>query len=167
MPELHGMGGNDHIYAGGTAHRLFGGDDRDFAFGSGDDDEVNGGDDADVLAGEAGADLFIFDTKFASLPDQKGYWSPQTGDTIVDFSVDAPDKIDLGGMQRYGARAPSMLRWSGSGPRPYSVWTTPRHGDTVVAADLDGDVIADLAIRLLGDIRITPASFCGVASEGG
>ncbi len=60
-----------------------------------------------------------------------------------------------------------MLRWSGSIPRPYSVWTTPRHGDMIVAADLDGDVIADLAIRLLGDVRPDAASFCGVAPGGG
>lgn len=167
LPSLHGMAGNDHVYGGNMSYRLFGDEDRDFVFGGGTNDEINGGDDADVLAGLGGPDLFIFDTRFASLPDQKGAWSPETGDTIVDFEPTDSDKIDLSGMQKYGLGAPAMLRWSGSVPRPYSVWTVRRHGDTIVAADLDGDVIADLAIRLLGDIRANAASFCGVAPDAG
>ena len=162
LPSIHGRGGNDRIYAGGSAYRMFGDEDRDFLLGSREDDEINGGDDGDLLIGAGGADLFVFDTEFASLPGREGLWSPETGDTIVDFQDEERDRIDLSGMRKYGAGAPATLRWSGVTPRPYSVWTLARDGDTVVAMDLDGDSEADAAIRLIGGVSLSETRFCGV-----
>jgi hypothetical protein len=165
LASVHGRAGNDRIYGGSVAYRMFGDEDRDFLLGSSDDDEIDGGDDGDVLIGGGGADLFVYDTQFASLPNRSGRWSPETGDTIVDFRDEERDRIDLTRMRKYGVNAPATLQWSGTDPMPYSVWTLPRDGDTVVAMDLDGDSEADAAIRLLGEIRLSESSFCGVEAE--
>lgn len=141
---------------------MFGDEGRDFLLGSSEDDEINGGDDADIMVGSGGADLFFYDTRFASLADKKGRWSPELGDTIVDFETEDRDKIDLTQMAKYGTEAPKKLSWSKAGAAEYSVWALPRDGDTVFAMDLDGDALADAAVRLLGDIRLTASSFCGV-----
>jgi len=165
LRSIHGRGGDDRIYGGSFAYRMFGDEGRDFLLGGSADDEIIGGDDADVLIGGGGADLFVYDTKFSSLPDNKGRWSAKWGDTIVDFRDVDRDKIDLTRMEKYGRDAPRTFPWSGTIPQGYSVWLTPRSGDTVVAVDLDGDAQADFAIRLLGDVRLTESDFCGVDSS--
>lgn len=165
LPIIHLRAGDDRLYGGAAAYQMFGDEGRDFLLGSSADDEISGGDDADVMIGGGGADLFLFDTKFASLADKKGRWLPGSGDTIVDFEALERDKIDLTQLARYGPDAPSKLAWSASGAAEYSVWAVPRDGDTIVAIDLDGDALADTAFRLLGDIRLSAASFCGVESD--
>ncbi|HEV2043779.1 MAG TPA: hypothetical protein VGR05_03780 [Sphingomicrobium sp.] len=162
LPTVHLRGGDDRLYGGAAAYQMYGDEGRDFLLGSSENDRIHGGDDADVLVGGGGADLFVYDTRFASLPDKKGRWSPQLGDTIVDLVEVDRDKIDLTQMQKYGRDAPAKFQWSGNLPMAYAVWTETRDGDTVVAVDLDGDALADLAIRLLGDVRVTHSSFCGV-----
>lgn len=167
LPIVRLRAGDDRLYGGAAAYQMFGDEGRDFLLGSSEDDEISGGDDADVMVGGGGADLFVYDTRFASLADKKGRWSPEMGDTIVDFEAEDRDKIDLTQLATYGANAPKKLAWSRSGAAEYSVWIIPRDGDTVVAMDLDGDALADSAFRLLGDLRLTASDFCGVASDSG
>lgn len=164
LPIVHLRGGDDRLYGGAAAYQMFGDEGRDFLLGSSEDDEISGGDDADIMVGGGGADLFVYDTRFASLADKKGRWSPELGDTIVDFETEDRDKIDLTHMAKYGPEAPKKLSWSESGAAEYSVWVLSRDGDTVVAMDSDGDALADAAVRLLGDIQLTASSFCGVES---
>ena len=45
------------------------------------------------------------------------------------------------------------------------VWSQPRSGDTLVLADVDGDEWLYLAIRFLGRVALSAASFCGVATD--
>ena len=150
------------MYGADVAYQLFGDEDRDFLMGSRGDDEVIGGDDADVLIGADGSDLFVYDTQYASLSNEKGRWSPEAGDTIVDFREVERDKIDLRDLPKYGDAAPATLQWSERTPKAYAVWVEALNGDTVLAIDLDGDAAADQAIRFLGDVRLSPASVCGV-----
>jgi hypothetical protein len=161
MPWIHAGGGNDRIYGGKTAYRLFGEKDRDFIIGS-EGGEIHGGEDADVLVGYGGTDRFVYDSVEDSLPDRKGRWSAKTGDTIVDFRTADHDLIDLRPLRMTGGDAPKIFEWSSWEPQSYSVWMSRRGDDTIILVDVDGNARGDVVIRLLGEVRLSPSDFCGV-----
>lgn len=163
LMTVHGGGGDDRVYGGAGGLRAFGDEDRDFILGSTANDEIIGGRDGDLMIGNAGGDLFVYTSKSDSPSDSAGRWSADAGDTIVDFAFDDRDKIDLRELTKTGPKAPANFQWSGTIAQAYGAWTASRHGDTFLAVDLDGNTAPDLAIRLLGNVKLTQASFCGVA----
>lgn len=163
MPSINAGSGNDRIYGGKIAYRVFGEKDRDIIVGS-QDGEIHGGEDADVLVAYGGADRFVYDGPKDSLPDRRGRWSPKTGDSIIDFRRADGDRIDVSRLRKLSADASNAYEWSGSRRRPYSVWAKPRAGDTIVFLDIDGDARGDVVIRLLGRLKLSQYDFCGVTA---
>ena len=161
--EVHAGGGSDRVWAGDAPGKLFGDADDDMLAGGPGDDEIHGGTGADILVGGAGSDLFVLDSADDSPTDENGEWSPLSGDTVVDFTTPDFDKFDLRPLQLLGDEAPPHFHWSGRHPGPYGVWTMPRAGDTVFLIDVDGNAVADLAVRLIGTITLDSSDFCGVA----
>ena len=160
--EVHAGGGSDRVWAGDADGKLFGDDDDDFVAGGPGNDEVHGGTGADILIGGAGSDLFVLDSADDSPTDENGEWSPLSGDTVVDFTTPDFDKFDVRPLALLGAGAPAHLRWSGRHPAAYGVWTMPRAGDTLFLIDVDGNAVADIAVRLIGTITLDSTDFCGV-----
>jgi Ca2+-binding RTX toxin-like protein len=142
---LDGGTGNDTIDGGDRNDRLTGAQGVDRLSGGAGNDKVTGGAGADILAGNAGADTFIL----LKASDSRAAAS----DRILDLA--AGDKIDLsridadtgtGGDQAFhltnkfhGVAGELFLRYS-AGPNR-----------TLLQADVDGDGLADLTMRLDGD----------------
>jgi hypothetical protein len=162
LSEVHAGGGSDRVWAGDAPGKLFGDADDDMLSGGPGDDEIHGGTGADILVGGAGSDLFVLDGADDSPTDENGEWSPLSGDTVVDFTTPDFDKFDVRPLTLLGDNAPLHLRWSGRHPAAYGVWTMPRAGDTVFLIDLDGNAVADVAVRLIGTIALEDTDFCGV-----
>jgi hypothetical protein len=162
VSEVHAGGGSDRVWAGDQPGRLFGDADDDMLAGGPADDEIHGGTGADILVGGAGSDLFVLDSVDDSPTDENGEWSPLSGDTVVDFTTPDFDKFDVRPLSLAGDAAPLHLRWSGRRPGAYAVWTMPRAGDTVFLIDVDGNSVADIAVRLIGTITLDEMDFCGV-----
>ena len=162
LSEVHAGGGSDRVWAGDAPGKLFGDADDDMLAGGPGDDEIHGGTGADILVGGAGSDLFVLDSAEDSPTDENGEWSPLSGDTVVDFTTPDFDKFDVRPLTLLGDFAPLHLRWSGRHPGAHGVWTMPRAGDTVFLIDLDGNAVADIAVRLIGTITLDDTDFCGV-----
>ena len=162
ISEVHAGGGSDRVWAGDQPGKLFGDADDDLLAGGPADDEIHGGTGADILVGGAGSDLFVLDSVDDSPTDENGEWSPLSGDTVVDFTTPDFDKFDVRPLRLWGNAAPLHLRWSGRRPAAYGVWTMPRAGDTVFLVDVDGNAVADIAVRLIGTITLDDTDFCGV-----
>ena len=160
--EVHAGGGSDRVWTGDAPGKLFGDADDDMLAGGPSDDELHGGTGADILLGGAGSDLFVLDSVDDSPTDEEGEWSPLSGDTVVDFTTPDFDKFDVRPLKLIGEAAPMHLRWSGRRPLAYGVWAMPRAGDTVFLIDLDGNAVADIAVRLIGTITLDDTDFCGV-----
>lgn len=131
----------DHDLLNGDAgdDLLFGGDGQDILQGGDGQDRIEGGAGADLMFGGAGADRFVFLSAAHSTPAET--------DRIGDFQSGA-DLIDLSG---FG------LDYIGEQP-----FTAALQLRLVVAADhmllqadLDGDGLADLVIRIEGVIAFT------------
>ncbi|QZH76706.1 MAG: calcium-binding protein [Erythrobacter sp.] len=171
---LHGDGGNDLILGGSGNDVLYGGTGNDTLRGEASSDTLYGGAGADILDGDDGldrliggadrdvmtgglrADVFAFDDgDFAGL-------AINTADRITDFDRAQGDKIDLSavdaifggeddGFDYIGSVAFSgtagELRWAHEG------------GNTMIYMDVNGDALADYAIRLDGTINLVEASF--------
>ncbi len=154
---IHGAAGDDTIFGGSDDDLILGQQDNDYIYGdSGADtlvgdignDVIVGGDDADLMGGGPGADRFVF----AAVSDL-----PATGprDRIVDFTRGA-DRLDFTGLG---------LHFGGNGA------LTGHAGEVVFAAgvggagggtlwiDLDGDMVADGALRLDGVLALGGGDF--------
>ncbi|HYD98009.1 MAG TPA: calcium-binding protein [Alphaproteobacteria bacterium] len=169
--EIHGGAGNDLIVGGDDFEdntsvgddTLYGGDGNDSIFGSinadlihGDagDDFINSGSGNDTLHGGAGRDTFRYNA-FRGI------------DLIADFTQ-GQDEIfihrdDSHSIDFIGTRAfePRVDRNGDGIPdgADYQVRYTHSNGETIVEADESGDGVADLTIRLTGEIELTAADF--------
>lgn len=142
---LTGTAGNDYLRGQGGTDSLSGGKGNDI---------LQAGRGADRMTGGEGADTFLW-TKPTEAP-VKG----RAFDTITDFSVAQGDRIALSsidanplvagdqaftlGGSAFGGRAGEIIQHAGSGG-----WT--------IAADLNGDAVADMLILLAGVKAPLPA----------
>ena len=114
---------------------------------------------ADVLTGGAGADTFVYQSASDS--------TPEAPDRITDFSPAQGDRIDLSALS--GVLGIGALRFVGSAP--FAGRGTVRYSwvgsQTVVEADVNGDGVADLTIRLDGRVALTAGDFVLVRSVAG
>lgn len=151
--------GDDQIFAGGGPDIVESGNGNDWIEGEAGPDVLNGGNGKDVLIGGAspdilsggqGPDVFVY-TAHSDAPAH-GEESLQSDgsdegkmETITDFQT-AIDKIDLSQLE-------SVLNFS-VGSEAYSVWVEQVDEDTVVYADIDGNISgenpAELSIILTG-----------------
>ena len=145
---LQGLGGNDTIRGNNGTDALSGGAGNDTLFG---------GALRDTLTGGTGVDGFRFET----LADSSATLAQS--DRITDFSKAEGDRIYLNLIDANSAAAgdqafafigtgaftgvAGQLRYSISGP------------DTVVQADVNGDTIVDMYIRLTGSIALAASDF--------
>jgi Ca2+-binding RTX toxin-like protein len=138
---LSGGGGNDFLYGRDGDDRITGGDGNDFIFG---------GRGADVLSGGAANDIFAAGDIGTT---------PETADRITDFGYGA-DLIDLSGLDadvtKGGDQAFTFIgtrAFSGdAGELRYQVV-----GNTTwLAADVDGDKVADGYLALDGIHQVLP-----------
>jgi Ca2+-binding RTX toxin-like protein len=143
---LSGLDGNDSIQGNDGADKIDGG---------AGDDLLYGGLGRDVLTGGAGADRFVF------RPDDAGN-TAQTADRILDFSHAEGDRISLAAIDANDAAPGSAFVFVGSaafsgtaGELRYSAFG----GDTLIEGDTNGDGIADLAIRLTGNVALVVGDF--------
>jgi Ca2+-binding RTX toxin-like protein len=146
---LSGFAGDDVIRAGAGNDRLIGGVGDDILRGDAGRDLLQGAGGRDVLAGGADIDTFVFNSVSESRP------GPAEHDTILDFGT--ADVIDLRRIdadltasnnnvfELIGADA-----FTGAGQVRFEVVG----GDTLVQANVDGDLAPELEIVLRGSTRV-------------
>jgi Ca2+-binding RTX toxin-like protein len=132
--RIHARGsqGADEIDGNEARNRLEGGGDRDLLDGDGGSDLLDGGFGRDTLTGGRGGDLFRFlDARAAD------------GDRIRDFGAGA-DRIDLSDLDGAPRRGLDWIGGDAFSGRAGEI----RAADNRLSGDLDGDGLADFAIRL-------------------
>lgn len=141
--SLVGAGGDDSLYGDQTSDTLrggagddilFGGAHNDNLFGGDGDDTLQGDSEIDVMTGGAGIDTFRF-----TLATSSGTGSSR--DRIVDFQAD-DDIIDVVGFLAGG----TFIGETAFGSVAKQIRYTAANG--IVAADVDGNGVADFEIRL-------------------
>ena len=128
--NLQGGAGDDEIHGGNGA------------------DRIQGDDGADRLYGEKGGDTFVYVDVNDSESNSDGSFKLTQGDEIFAFTSSQGDKLDLRGLYNEitGPGAPTKLTWSATPNDAYGVWTQ----NGFVYADVSGDGIADVAIKVTG-----------------
>jgi serralysin len=149
--ELWGDKGNDTVSGGAGRDVLFGNEGNDLLKGGSQDDVLHGGSGQDILTGGLGADKFVF----ASVADS----TVGAADKIVDFKRRS-DRIDLSlidantsveGDQRFHFIASKAFSGTAGELR------LPGKGNLL--GDVDGDGLADFAIKVIHAARLTSRDF--------
>jgi ELWxxDGT repeat protein len=148
IQNLTGSAQADTLTGDNGANVLDGGAGNDRLSGSGGDDTLIGGLGDDTLAGGAGNDAFVY----SAAAESPG------GDLITDFTQGA-DKIDLSAL--LGA---TDLAFVGLTAAANGIWYANAGGNTDVFADVTGDGVADLHVKLTGTHALTASDFIGVAA---
>jgi serralysin len=132
-------------------------------------DIIAGGGGADTLKGDPtnsvlNSDTFVFFSANDSSATVSGEWSASASDTILDFQP-GKDLLDLFAVDaNTSVSGDQAFTWAGLNPastaaKQNSVWTTQDTTDTFVYADLNGDGIADLVIKLVGLHNLSQSDF--------
>ncbi|SEI86362.1 hypothetical protein SAMN05428950_101413 [Sphingomonas sp. OV641] len=137
-----GEGNDDYRGDGEVAGEIWGGAGDDVIAGGAGADVIVGGEGRDRLTGGAGNDVFVF----ADVNDSGATFG--TADRIVDFT--AGDQIDLSGIDSNPAEAGDQA-FSFIGDAAFSgvageLRIAADRGNTVIYADMDGDMAADFAL---------------------
>jgi Ca2+-binding RTX toxin-like protein len=144
---MFGQAGNDKLKGEGGNDRMFGGDG---------DDTLHGAKGRDVLSGDSGADVFLYLKAAESGPNR------QKRDIIRDFGQGS-DVIDVSGIDAGpggGDQAFTFIGTNGfSNSRGELRYTNLSGGNTLIAADIDGDGAADMQIELVGTFTLSDADF--------
>lgn len=146
----------DKIDGGAGADTLSGNAGDDQMFGGDGADRITGGIGRDTANGGNGADVFAF-----ALADLAGS-TENTADRISDFTRAQGDRIDLSQIDAGAASGDQAFAWIGTvafsntaGELRLSVLS----GKSIVEGDIDGDAVADFAIRLDGVNTLQAADF--------
>ncbi|UVF18680.1 CAP domain-containing protein [Microvirga terrae] len=120
-------------------------------YGTSGDDTLNGNGGRDVLWGRQGYDTFVFDTA-----------SEANGDTVSDF-VHGADRIGLSGIDA-NTRVSGNQAFTFIGAQSFhkvagELKAYQSSGNTYVAGDVNGDGVADFAIKALGAHVFASADF--------
>ena len=154
---LRGGSGSDTLYGGHQADRLEGGDDIDTFYGGTGEDIIIGGGNRDFMTGGANADRFVFtDSGF-------GGSTAAFADRIMDFSQSQGDQIDLRPVFA-NSTAASNEAFTFVGANAFDGTAGQLNyvqvgGQTRIAMDTDGDMIADYMIRLETLVDLTEDDF--------
>jgi serralysin len=148
IENLVGGTGADLLVGDGGANVLEGGNGADQLVGGGGADVLIGGGGRDVLEGGDGGDVF----RFTAMAELSGT-TATTADVILDFNKAQGDRIDLSGIDavKQTTTVNDAFTWIGSGAFTkvagqlrYEV----TNGVGLVSGDIDGNGIADFAIRI-------------------
>lgn len=144
--RLSGGGGDDRLVGNRGNDDLIGGSGNDWLSGGRGKDELYGGSGRDVLSGGTGSDTFDFRSTSHSVADTA------LSDVIVDFS--RLDVIDLHVIDANANRGLNQsfsfigkAAFSGAGQLRYDL---DQSGNTIVQADVNGDLAADFQLILQG-----------------
>ncbi|TAN65962.1 MAG: hypothetical protein EPN17_15030 [Methylobacter sp.] len=157
--KIYGFAGNDYLNGRGGNDRLYGGADNDWLYGEYGNDNLQGGLGADSLIGGSGADKFKFNTEAES-----GI-TATTRDTIVDFSHDQGDKIDLRAIDANTAFAGNNAfteptvggAFSGTFANPGALYFD--QSESILYGNNDADSAADFSIKLTGVSSLAAEDF--------
>ncbi len=156
--DLKGVGNALHNRIEGNAgdNRLEGGAGDDLLAGGAGNDVLLGGEGKDTLFGGLGADRFQFG------PGETGA-TLATADMIMDFSHAQRDRIVLSGIDAVSTAAGDQA-FSYIGAAAFSgvagqLRLETAGSDTMVYGDVNGDSVADVAIRLAGHHTLVAADF--------
>jgi serralysin len=131
--RIEGLAGNDFLFGRGGNDKIFGGNETDFMFAGTGLDEMTGG---------AGADRFV-------LSDDE-----DRRDIVKDFNRSEGDRIMLHGDPSGSAFIGKAAFTGGEQVRFFT------SGDrTIVEANFDGDLQADVQMELSGKINLTASDF--------
>ncbi len=154
--EIHGGGGKDTLIGGASDDAIFGDLGADVLKGGGGDDTLAGGGGRDIMRGGLGCDTFDFNA-----PAESATWAHR--DQILDFTK-GEDVIDVSTIDAKAGVAGNQAfdfigaaHFSGT-EGELRAKTTPT-GDTIVAADLDGDAKADFMILVADAINLDAGDF--------
>lgn len=155
--QVFGSDGNDYLLSFDGSDRIQAGRGRDIIGSGAGDDRVDGGIDDDMIVGGRGADRLIGG---AGSDEFKYYAAAESTerqrDTIGDF--EARDTINLkqidADTRHFGNQTFAFIgddRFSGTAGELRVVESAR---STHVSADVNGDGVADLSIRLVGPIHV-------------
>lgn len=132
-----------------------GGDGNDRLDGGTGDDQLNGGLGYDILTGGAGADVFEFIESADS--------SLENPDVITDFSSADGDLIDLHNIDANSQVAGNNgFTFSGTSAAANALWYEQTDEGILLLADVNGDALEDMGIRLLGVSSVSADDFLSV-----
>lgn len=143
--RLSGGSGDDTVAGGSGDDRLFAGPGNDSMRGGPGRDTLDGGQGQDVMSGGTGADVFVF---------KRAYESPAgiANDLITDFST--VDILDLHGIDAdatvVGNQAFVFIRNAGFSDAGQLRFEQDPAGNTLLQADVNGDLAADFQVTLRG-----------------
>ena len=145
----------ENLFGSGSAGlNLTGNAVRNFIIGTTGADILTGGAGADVLRGgvDTMRDTFVFTTSTDSL---RGAGR----DMVCDF-ISGGDVIDLSAIDpNAGVAGNQSFGFAGLTATAMSIWTATAAGSVWVYADVTGDRVADMEIRLLGVATVVAADF--------
>ncbi|WBH16713.1 calcium-binding protein [Sphingomonas radiodurans] len=141
--RLFGESGDDTLTAGKGADRLEGGEG---------DDRLTGGRGQDTLVGGAGRDIFVFN-------EGDSHAARIKADVITDFSHADRDRIDLSRIDAIAGTVDVDDEFTFIGDSKFTGVAGELRfahvgGQTFVAGDVDGDMLADFQISLNGTIDL-------------
>ncbi len=157
LDMLNGGDGVDILIAGHARDTLIGGDGNDRLFGQGGRDELRGGNGDDLLHGGQGNDLYF------GRGGSDVFRFAKTRDSVLDYGIDrimdfetAEDILNLRGL----APADAKLVVGGKFTLGEARIITRYNGrDTVVEADVDGDLVSDFKLFLVGVESVNETDF--------
>ena len=160
--------GIENLIGGTGADILTGNDGANVIDGGGGADQLSGGGGADILIGGGGRDTLqgglggdVF--RFADLGDFPGT-TATTADTILDFSGTQGDRIDLSAIDAIKSTSTvnDAFTWIGSGAFTKvagQLRYVVTNGVGLVSGDIDGNGVADFAIRIEKGPALTGLDF--------
>jgi serralysin len=164
--RFYGGAGDDRLNLGGGADRGYGGTGNDIVLGeAGNDtlwgdagsDKLYGGLGADYLTGGLGADLFVFSAVTESTNLAAGR------DRIADFQNAQADKIYLRSIDADASLALDQafvfIGAAGFDGRHGLLRAVVSGANTMVYADLNGDMVADFSITVLNTTNMVASDF--------
>lgn len=147
--RLIGKAGNDHLNGTSGDDRLSGQSGNDTLWGGKGNDVLIGGSGSDILRGHAGRDAFVFNSVAESLA------GATNRDVIQDFTT--ADVVDIRGIDANvlvaGNQAFALIgsgAFTGAGQLRFEA---DGLGNTLVQADVNGDLAADFEVLLQGTTR--------------
>ncbi|WP_108500704.1 calcium-binding protein [Paracoccus indicus] len=153
---VSGGAGNDWVYGDNGDDRVDGNFGADRLFGGKGNDLMIGGRGMDIMTGGQGADEF----RFNALSDSGRF--PVGADLIRDFKVGL-DRIDLSGIDANGMvqgdQAFTISNTDGLTGQAGQLAILTAGNQTRVVVDVDGDAVADMMIRLNGQLDLGADDF--------
>lgn len=153
---VSGGAGNDWVYGDNGNDRVEGNFGADRLFGGKGNDLMIGGRGMDIMTGGQGADEF----RFNALSDSGRF--PVGADLISDFKVGL-DRIDLSGIDANGMvqgdQAFTISDTDGLTGQAGQLAILTAGNQTRVVVDVDGDAVADMMIRLNGQLDLGADDF--------